>query len=198
MTARILRKQFIGIGCVVRGRRHRRCPQGHRSQLVASPGSRGLRCRLGGWRAPKHRDTSDGVPPQRVMQTGRMTLQIEETETTLTSAQMLTGWRREFCVELLGEGRARIFMRAVESPSRKAAELHRGVLFHEVNSAFADLAGCAAAAREPLEHLAGTATRQQPSKDNLFAAVTYDRAAWESVVAAVECWQRRPRQPASR
>jgi hypothetical protein len=146
MTARILRKQFIGIGCVVRGRQHRRCPQGNRSQLVASPGSRGLRCRLGGWRAPKHRDTSDGVPPQRVMQTGRMTLQIEETETTLTSAQMLTGWRREFCVELLGEGRARIFMRAVESPSRKAAELHRGVLFHEVNSAFADLAGCAAAA----------------------------------------------------
>jgi hypothetical protein len=127
-----------------------------------------------------------------------MTLHIEEAQTTLTPEQMLTGWRREFCVELLGEGRARIFLRAVESPSRKAAELHRGVLFHEVSSAFADLPGCVDAAREPLEHLAGTATRQQPSKDNLFAAVTYDRAAWESVVSATQRWQRRPRQPLSR
>ncbi|MDR7296861.1 hypothetical protein J2X16_002208 [Pelomonas aquatica] len=133
-----------------------------------------------------------------MVQTAAMTLQIEEAQTTLTSAQMLTGWRREFCVELLGEARARIFLRAVESPSRKAAELHRGVLFHEVSSAFADLPGCAAAASEPLELLASTATRQQPSKDNLFAAVTYDRSAWESVVSAVDRWQRRPRPPASR
>jgi hypothetical protein len=48
-----------------------------------------------------------------------------------------------------------------------------------------------AAAREPLERLALTAVRQQPCADNLFAAVTYDRRAWESVVDAVDRWQRR-------
>ena len=121
-----------------------------------------------------------------------MTLEIDENQATLTSEQTLTGWRREFCVELLGEGRARIFLRAVEAPSLKATELHRGVLFHRVSSAFVDLGGCVAAAREPLEQLAGTAVRQQPSKDNLFAAVTYDRGAWDRVTNAVESWQRRP------
>lgn len=121
-----------------------------------------------------------------------MTLHIDDTQTTLTSAQNLTGWRREFCVELLGEGQARIFLRALEAPSLKATELHRGVLFHRVGSAFADLGGCVAAARDALEHLARTAVRQQPSKDNLFAAVTYDRGAWDRVVNAVEQWQRRP------
>jgi hypothetical protein len=34
--------------------------------------------------------------------------------------------------------------------------------------------------------------RQKPSKDNLFAAVTYDRGAWDRVVQGVELWQRRP------
>jgi hypothetical protein len=121
-----------------------------------------------------------------------MTLHIDDKQTTLTSEQTLTGWRREFCVELLGEGHARIFLRAVEAASLKATELHRGVLFHRVGSGFSDLAGCVAAARDPLERLAGTAARQQPSKDNLFAAVTYDRNAWEAVVSAVEQWQRRP------
>ncbi|MDR7272602.1 hypothetical protein J2X20_005285 [Pelomonas saccharophila] len=121
-----------------------------------------------------------------------MTLHIDDKQTTLTSEQTLTGWRREFCVELLGEGQARIFLRAVEAASLKATELHRGVLFHRVGSGFSDLAGCVAAARDPLERLAGTAARQQPSKDNLFAAVTYDRNAWEAVVSAVEQWQRRP------
>lgn len=126
-----------------------------------------------------------------------MTLEIDEAPTPLTSAQTLTGWRRELCIELLGEGRARVFLRAVEKPSLKATELHRGVLFHRVSSAFADLGGCVAAARDTLEHLARTAVRQQPSKDNLFAAVTYDRRAWESVVTAVEDWQRR-RPPATK
>ena len=120
-----------------------------------------------------------------------MTLQIDETPLALTQEQTLTGWRREFCVELLGEGRARIFLRALESPSLKASELQRAVLFHRVGAGFADLSGCVAAARDPLEHLALTAVRQQPSKDNLFAAVTYDRRAWESVVNAVDGWQRR-------
>jgi hypothetical protein len=120
-----------------------------------------------------------------------MTLQIHDIQPTLTSEQTLTGWRREFCVELLGEGQARIFLRALESASLKATELHRGVLFHRVNAAFTDLAGCVEAAREPLEQLASTAVRQLPSKENLFAAVTYNRGAWEAVVAAVERWQRR-------
>lgn len=124
-----------------------------------------------------------------------MTLHIDEAQAALTSAQTLTGWRREFCVELLGDGQARIFLRALETPSLKATELQRGVLFHRVNAAFDDLAGCVAAAREPLERLAATAVRQQPSKDNLYAAVSYDRAAWESVVSAVERWQRRPPAP---
>lgn len=122
-----------------------------------------------------------------------MALQIDESLPPLTTEQTLTGWRREFCVELLGEGQARIFLRAVAEPSFKAKELHRGVLFHRVGSAFADLDGCIAAARDPLEHLAHSAVRQQPSKDNLFAMVTYDRKAWENVVDAVERWQRRPR-----
>ena len=120
-----------------------------------------------------------------------MTLQIHDIQPTLTSEQTLTGWRREFCVELLGEGQARIFLRALESASLKATELHRAVLFHRVSAVFTDLAGCVDAAREPLEHLARTAVRQLPSKDNLFAAVTYDRGAWDSVVTAVEGWQRR-------
>lgn len=121
-----------------------------------------------------------------------MTLHIDDTRTTLTAEQNLTGWRREFCVELLGDGQVRIFLRALAAPSLKATELHRGVLFHRVGSGFADLAGCVAAARDALEHLARTAVRQQPSKDNLFAAVTYDRNAWEAVVSAVERWQRSP------
>lgn len=125
------------------------------------------------------------------MQTASMSLHIEDNQISLTSEQTLTGWRREFCVELLGDGQARIFLRAVEAASLKATELKRGVLFHRVSSSFSDLTGCAAAAREPLERLAATAARQQPSKDNLFEAVTYDRNAWEAVVQAVEQWQRR-------
>lgn len=126
-----------------------------------------------------------------MMQTGSMTLHIDDNQPTLSSEQTLTGWRREFCVELLGDGHARVFLRAVEAASLKATELQRGVLFHRVSSSFNDLSGCAAAARDPLERLASTAARQQPSKDNLFAAVTYDRNAWEGVVSAVENWQRR-------
>jgi len=120
-------------------------------------------------------------------------LQVDPARPALTSEQNLTGWRREFCVELLGEGQARIFLRAVEFPSMKADELRQAILFHRVGAAFDDLDGCVAAAREPLEHLARTAVRQTPSKDNLFAAVTYDRGAWDRVLQGVENWQRRPR-----
>ena len=119
-------------------------------------------------------------------------LQVDPARPALTSEQSLTGWRRELCVELLGEGQARIFLRAVESPSMKADELRRAILFHRIGGAFDDLDGCVAAAREPLEHLARTAVRQTPSKDNLFTAVTYDRSAWDRVLQGVEHWQRRP------
>jgi hypothetical protein len=120
-------------------------------------------------------------------------LQVDPARPALTSEQTLTGWRREFCVELLGEGEARDFLRAVETPSMKADELRHAILFHRVGSAFDDLDGCVAATREPLEQLARTAVRQTPSKDNLFAAVTYDRGAWDRVLQGVELWQRRPR-----
>lgn len=121
-----------------------------------------------------------------------MDLMIDGAPPTLTSEQTLMGWRREFCVELLGGGQARIFLRAVEAPSLKATELRRAVLFHRVNSSFADLEGCVAAAREPLERLVATAVRQQPNVDNLFAAVTYSLGAWDEVENAIERWQRRP------
>lgn len=120
-----------------------------------------------------------------------MSLHIDEAQPELTTEQSLTGWRREFCVELLGDGQARVFLRAVAVPSLKATDLQRALLFHRVASTFADLPGCVAAARDPLERLARSAVRQQPSPDNLFAAVTYDRGHWEGVVAVVEHWQRR-------
>ena len=69
----------------------------------------------------------------------------------LTSEESLTGWRREFCVQLLGEGEGRLYVRAVESPSMKADELGQAILLHRVGTAFADLEGCVAA----LESAAG-------------------------------------------
>ena len=120
-------------------------------------------------------------------------LQVDPAAPVLTSAQSLTGWRREFCVELLGDGAARIFLRAVETPSMKADELRQAVLFQRVGAGFDDLEGCVAATREPLEDLARTAVRQKPSKDNLFVAVVYDRGAGDRVVKGIERWQRRPR-----
>jgi hypothetical protein len=125
-------------------------------------------------------------------------LQIDPARPELTPEQNLTGWRREFCVELLGEGKARIFLRAVEVPSMKADALRQATLFHRVGATFADFDGCVAAVREPLEQLARTAARQKPDKNNLFAAVTYDRNAWDRVVLGIEHWQRRPRTPTHR
>ncbi len=91
--------------------------------------------------ATMHRDTCRAGGVLRLGQTGRMSLEIDDQLPPLTAEQTLTGWRREFCVELLGEGRARIFLRALEAPSLKATELQRGVLFHRVSSAFQDLGG---------------------------------------------------------
>jgi hypothetical protein len=119
------------------------------------------------------------------------TLQIEPDMPQITPEHSLTGWRREFCVELRGDGAARIFVRAVETSSFKAAELQRAILFHRLDPRFADLASCVEAIRPDLERLADSARRARPDKDNLFAAVTYERAAWERVQYGLDRWKRR-------
>ena len=48
------------------------------------------------------------------------TLQIDPKLPEITPAQSLTGWRREFCIELLGDAGAKIFVRTVEEGSFKA------------------------------------------------------------------------------
>jgi hypothetical protein len=118
-------------------------------------------------------------------------LQIDPNLPAITSAQSLTGMRREFCVELLGEGSARVFVRALEKSSFKAAELQRAILFHRLDSRFADLAGCVASIRKDLDFLVDTARRTRPTKENLFATVEYDRSAWERVQLGVDHWVRR-------
>jgi hypothetical protein len=120
------------------------------------------------------------------------TLQIDPDLPVIAPELSLTGWRREFCVELQGDGAARVFVRAVETGSLKAEELHRAVLFHRLETRFCDLPGCVETLRARLEHLAESARRIQPSTDNLFAAVTYDKAAWEGITKEIERWARRP------
>jgi len=124
--------------------------------------------------------------------TASMDLQIDSQLPALTQDQALTGWRREFCIELLGAGQARIFTRLVAASSHKAAELQNGVLFHRVGAAFGDLSSFLTLAAEPMRQLVESATRQQPRRDNLFAAVVYDHRAWERVMDALDQWQRRP------
>jgi hypothetical protein len=118
-------------------------------------------------------------------------LQIDSNLPEIAPAQSLTGWRREFCVELLGDGGARIFVRAVEKSSFKAAELQRGVLFHRLDSWFRDLEGCVEAIRPDLDRLVDAARRTRPDKENLFASAEYDRAAWERVQQGVDRWAKR-------
>ena len=117
-------------------------------------------------------------------------LHVEPELPLLTQVQSLTGWRREFCIELLGKGEARIFVRAVEASSFKATELKRAVLFHRVAPRFADLDGCVASIRHDLERLADTAQRVQPHRDNLFATVSYDRETWERLQHGLDRWTR--------
>lgn len=119
------------------------------------------------------------------------TLQIDPDLPEITPAQSLTGWRREFCIELLGDGAARIFARGVEQASFKAAELQRGILFCRLDSRFADLAGCVQSLQADLELLADTARRKPPSEDNLFATVAYHRDAWDRVQRGIDRWRRR-------
>lgn len=118
-------------------------------------------------------------------------LHIQPELPTLTPVQSLTGWRREFCIELLGHGEARIFVRAVELSSFKALELKRAVLFQRIDPRFTDLAGCVAALRPDLERLADTAVRITPDKEHLFATVTFDGAAWDRVLRGLDHWTRR-------
>jgi hypothetical protein len=118
-------------------------------------------------------------------------LKIDSNLPETTPAQSLTGWRREFCVELLGDGGARIFVRAVEKSSFKAAELQRAVLFHRLDSRFRDLEGCVEAIRPDLDRLVDAARRTRPNKENLFASAEYDRAAWERVQQGVDRWAKR-------
>jgi hypothetical protein len=120
------------------------------------------------------------------------TLHIEATLPPLTPELSLTGWRREFCIELRGNGDARVFVRAVETSSLKADELRKATLFQRLEPRFADLEGCVEALRPDLERLADSAQRVQPTRDNLFSAVTYDKAAWERVQKGLDRWTRRP------
>jgi hypothetical protein len=118
-------------------------------------------------------------------------IQIDPDIPPITPAQSLTGWHRELCVELLGDGAARVFVRAVEQSSFKAAELQLGILFHRLDPRFADLAGCVESVRTDLDRLVDAARRARPSKDNLFATTEYDRAAWDRVQHGIDRWARR-------
>ena len=119
------------------------------------------------------------------------TLQVDPNLPAITPAQSLTGWRREFCVELLGDGGARIFVRAVERSSFKAAELQRAILFHRHDLRVRDRDGCVEATRPDLDRLIDTARRTRPDKENLFASLEYDRAAWERVQQGIDRWAKR-------
>ena len=118
-------------------------------------------------------------------------LQIDPNPPELTPTQHLAGWRREFCAELLGEGAARIFVRAVQEGSFKAAELQRAILFHRLDVRFADLAGCVEAIKADLGQLVESARRPLPEKRNLFVAVEYDHASWARVQQGLDRWARR-------
>ena len=119
------------------------------------------------------------------------TFQIDTNLPEITPAQSLAGWRREFCVELLGEGAARIFVRSVETSSFKATELQRAILFHRLDPRFADLSGCVKSMQPDLESLVDAARRIRPDKENLFSTVEYDRTAWERVHQCLDRWVRR-------
>ena len=118
-------------------------------------------------------------------------LQVDADIPELTPARSLNGWQREFCVELRGEEGARIFVRAVQRSSFKAAELQQAILFHRLDPRFRNLAGCVDALQVDLQRLAVTARRAAPSKANLFITLEYDRAAWDRVEQGVDRWSRR-------
>ena len=110
---------------------------------------------------------------------------------TISTALSLAGWHRELCVELLGGGQARVFVRAVARSSRGASELQQGRLFHRLDVRFQDLAGCAKSLHPDLERLACSARRAAPCKDNLFITLQYDRATWDRIETGLDRWARR-------
>jgi hypothetical protein len=118
-------------------------------------------------------------------------LQVDPNLPEITPTQSLTGRYREFCIELLGDGRARIFVRAVDKSSFKAAELQCAILFHRLDSRVNDLGGRIEAIRADLDRLIDTARRTRPNKENLFASLEYDRAAWERVQQGLDRWAKR-------
>jgi hypothetical protein len=119
------------------------------------------------------------------------TLKVDPNLPEITPAQSLTGLHREFCVELLGDGGARIFVRAVEKSSFKAAELPHAILFHRLDMRFDELGGCVEAIRADLDRLGDAARRCRPEKENLFASLEYDRASWERVPQGIDHWAKR-------
>ena len=118
-------------------------------------------------------------------------LRVDTEYPELTPARRLNGWHLEFCVELRGEEGARIFVRAVQKSSFKAAELQRAVLFHRLDPRFRDLPGCVNALHADLQKLATTARRATPTKANLFVTLEYNRQAWDRVELGVDLWSRR-------
>lgn len=118
-------------------------------------------------------------------------LQVDTELPELTPARSLSGWHRELCVELRGDDGARIFVRAVQQSSFKAAELQRAILFHRLDPRFSDLAGCVDTLQADLQCLASTARRAAPSRANLFVTLSYDRPAWDRVEQGVDRWSRR-------
>ncbi len=109
----------------------------------------------------------------------------------ITAAQSLAGWHREWCLELLGDGQARVFVRVVARSSLRASELQQGRLFHRLDVRFQDLAGCTQALHPELDRLARSARRAAPCKDNLFITLQYDRAAWDRIEDGLDRWARR-------
>ena len=118
-------------------------------------------------------------------------LQVDADVPPLSPTESLNGWHREFCVELLGEDGARVFVRTVRQSSFKASELQRGILFHRLDPRFTNLPGCVAALHSELKRLAATARRAAPSKENLFITLDYRRDAWERVEEGIDRWARR-------
>lgn len=117
-------------------------------------------------------------------------LQVDADVPPLSATESLNGWHREFCVELLGEGAARVFVRSVRQSSFKASELLRGILFLRLDPRFSDLPGCVSALQKELKNLAATAQRMVPNKANLYITLDYKRNAWERVEEGVERWAR--------
>ena len=60
-----------------------------------------------------------------------------------------------------------------------------------IDSRVRDLEGCIEAIRADLDRLIDTARRTRPDKENLFASLEYDRAAWERVQQGIDRWAKR-------